>query len=213
VHYVISVYNRDMLKSDFYLVAIGSSAGGTEALCDFFDRISSINNAAFVVIPHLKAGYRSVLDQILQKRTKLPVMRVTENMHVQPNFVYLLTEDRMMTIHDGWLRVRPRFPDEIINRAVDIFFESLAEDFGNEAVGVILSGMGDDGVSGVNAISQNGGVILIQEPSSTPYSSMPKEAIRIDHPIEISPPAQLAESLIRFLENKTSINKKSQNVN
>jgi chemotaxis response regulator CheB len=180
------------MKKGCYIVAIGASAGGTEALTSFFKNIPVNNHIAFVVIPHLKTGYRSYLDEIIGKVTALPVIRVTENTTVLSGKIYLLAEDRMMTIKGNHLYVRQRRPEEIINRAIDIFLTSLAAEFKKKAVAVILSGMGNDGVKGVQAINYYEGLVLIQDPSTTCYKSMPNEAIRINHTVEILPPEQLA---------------------
>ncbi len=105
----------------------------------------------------------------------------------------------MMTIRKGQLLLRDRAPEEVISRAVDILFHSLAEDQKEKAVGIVLSGMGSDGASGAQAIHQQGGIVLVQEPYSTPYRGMPRAVIDQDHPDLILPPAQLAQALLELV--------------
>jgi chemotaxis response regulator CheB len=186
-------------EKDFYVVAIGASAGGTEALTTFFKKVPVNQHIAFVVVPHLKAEYRSYLDEILGRVTSIPVIRVTEKTLVVPGHIYLLTEDRMMTVKGDYLKVRKRKPDEIANKAIDILLTSLAVSFEDKAIAIILSGMGNDGVKGVQAIHHYGGITFVQDPATTLYTSMPEEAIRIDHPVAILPPEQLAITLTRHL--------------
>jgi two-component system CheB/CheR fusion protein len=109
------------MKKGCCVVAIGASAGGTEALTSFFKNIPVNNHIAFVVIPHLKTGYRSYLDEIIGKVTTLPVIRVTENTIVLSGKIYLLAEERMMTIKGNCLHIRQRRPEEIINKAIEFF--------------------------------------------------------------------------------------------
>jgi chemotaxis response regulator CheB len=186
------------MKKGCYVVAIGASAGGTEALTSFFKNMPVNNHIAFVVIPHLKTGCRSYLDEIIGKVTAIPVIRVTKNMIVLSGKIYLLAEERIMTIKGNRLYIRQRRPDEIINSAIDIFLISLAVEFKKKAVAVILSGMGSDGVKGVQAINCYEGLVLVQDPATTLYKSMPNAAININHAAEVLPPEQMAIKLAKL---------------
>lgn len=126
----------------------------------------------------------------------MPVIRVTEDIKVEPDHIYLITENSFIKIQDNIIRVLPRRPDEIINRAVNIFFKSLAVNSKEKAIGIIMTGMGTDGLEGAKAIRREGGVVYVQDPATTDYKGMPATAIAEDHPIEIMAPDELARMLV-----------------
>jgi chemotaxis response regulator CheB len=182
--------------SDFYITAIGCSSGCLNALRTFFINIPGNTGMAFIVVQHLARNYKSMLDQLLTNYTFMPVVRITEDVKVEPNHIYLLTENNFIKIQHGILRVMPRKPDEVINRAVDIFFKSLAVDRKDRAIGIIMTGMGTDGLEGAKAIRREGGVVYAQDPLSTDYKGMPTATIIEDHPAQILPPDELARVLV-----------------
>ena len=106
----------------------------------------------------------------------------------------------MVTVKEGILLLRERRKEEIINNAVDIFFESLAADFGEKAAGIVLSGCGSDGFLGSTAIKSNGGIIMVQDPESAQFSGMPETIVNFDHPAVKATPAQLATQLLKRVE-------------
>jgi two-component system chemotaxis response regulator CheB len=184
---------------DFFAVGIGASGGGIGALSDFFDQVSSHDDIAYIVITHIKRDHFSRLDEILARHTHLPVIRVTEDTRVLPGHVYLLVENLFLTIEDGTLIIAKREEHDIINRAVDIFFKTLAADFGNKAVGIILSGGGQDGLEGIKAIEKAGGYVMVQTPDSSQFSGMPLSAIELDQPNFVDTPKNLAQQLITWI--------------
>jgi two-component system CheB/CheR fusion protein len=112
--------------------------------------------------------------------------------------VYVLTENTYVVSDEGWLKVSQR-PADIVNEAVDVFFSSAAADFGQKTIGVVLSGGGKDGAMGCERIEAAGGTVLVQEPESAQFSSMPATAIALDHPTAIMAPAELAASCIKII--------------
>jgi two-component system CheB/CheR fusion protein len=193
------------VSKPFSIVGIGASAGGFEAIWEFFAHIPPRPNLAFVVLQHLQRDHLSVAHELLARYTPLPVYRAHHGQVVAVNSIYQLPENKMMTIQNGRLLLRERTAEEVNNRAVDIFFHSLAQDQKQKAVGIVLSGMGSDGASGVQAIHQQGGIVLVQEPHSTPYQGMPQSAIDQDHPDLILPPAQLARALLELVQSQPSV--------
>jgi two-component system CheB/CheR fusion protein len=155
---------------------------------------------AFVIVQHLNRDVPSVAHQLLAKHTPLPVFRAKHGQAVRSNSIYQLPENKMMTIHQGLLHLRDRRLEEVMNRAVDIFFHSLAQDQKQKAIGIVLSGMGSGGAKGALGIHQQGGRVLVQEPGSTHFDSMPRMAIAEDHPDAILPPAQLAQALLELVK-------------
>jgi two-component system chemotaxis response regulator CheB len=186
---------------DFYAVGIGASGGGIDALTDFFDHIGPAPGIAFIIVTHIKRDHRSRLDSILSKHTNLPVVRADQDMKIQPDHVYLLIENTFVTVQNGTLIVRERQDDEIINRAVNLFFVSLAKDFKEKAIGIVLSGGGNDGLDGVNAIGEAGGYVMVQTPDTSLFSGMPTSVIEHDHPSVIMDPADLAKQLLHCVHH------------
>lgn len=181
----------------FYVIGVGASAGGQQALAEFLGKLNPQINAAIIVVTHLSRDRPSVLNQILSVFTRIPVHKMTTDMQIYPGNIYVLAENTTMTIHNGWLKVGPR-DEKIENRSVDIFFKSLAEDFGQRAIGVILSGGGDDGLAGSLKITESGGKVLAQDPQTAMAGGMPESIIEHDHPSAVASPSDLALQLSRF---------------
>jgi chemotaxis response regulator CheB len=181
-----------------HYVGIGASAGGLPALCEFFDHLPADTNAAFFIVTHLYSNYPSRLNDIIQQHTRMSVLRVSGDMEIRPNTVYILIENTVMTIDDQRVTTRKRGPSEIINRAIDIFLTSLALNYKEKALGIVLSGTGKDGTAGAIRIKENGGNVLVQDPGSTEFNSMPGSVINHDHPLAIKRPSDLANALIQL---------------
>lgn len=192
-----------MSQYNFYIVGIGASAGGQEALKQFFGGIPSDVPAAFVVVTHLSRNFKSALPAIISKFTGLEVSKITKHTRPQPGHVYVMPEDVTVKMESGLLCLIPRAEDNIINRSINIFFESLAEEQKSKAIGVILSGMGSDGDEGALKIFQEGGDVMVQDPGSTPFNSMPTATILHDHPDFILPPRELGIKLAELIKTRT----------
>ena len=189
--------------TDFFIAGIGASAGGQQALGEFFLSLPPATGIAFCVITHLQRDHTSILDRILSRHTNMKVKRMKGLDLVRPDTIYVLPEGAKAYIKEGCIFLKDRRPDEIVNHTIDDFFLSLAEDQGEKAIGLIFSGMGDDGARGVKAISENGGIVLVQDPASTAFKSMPENAIRRDSPDEILPPALLARTILDHVRKKS----------
>jgi two-component system CheB/CheR fusion protein len=189
------------MKRDFFAVGVGASGGGLEALGKFFDHVPFDPQIAYIVITHIKRDYKSRLGKLLSAHTNLPIISVRENTVINPGNIYLMVENTFVTVEDGELIVRERMPDEIVNKAINIFFRSLAADFGEKAIGIVLSGAGDDGLDGAIAISREGGYIMTQTPDSSLFSGMPISIIEHDHPSAILDPDDLARQLMAYVNN------------
>lgn len=181
-------------------IGIGCSAGGLEPICQILQAMKEKTGAAFVVIPHLSADYPSRFSHILQRFTDMPVHRVTENVLMQPDNVYVLAEGKMMIVEDHILRVRKRYSREIINKSIDIFFKSMAKCYEENAIGIILSGMGNDGIEGIKAIEYRHGLVIVQDPESTDFDILPQNAIDRDDPHAVLPPPEIAHFLQKHLK-------------
>jgi two-component system chemotaxis response regulator CheB len=191
------------MENEFYIVGIGASAGGLNALHEFFDNIPKDICAAFIVITHLQRERYSHLASLLSHRTELPVARVDHDLKIRPGNIYVLTENTALTIENGCLKVSER--DQLkTNSSINIFFKSLAEEFNERAIGIILSGGGNDGLEGALLLNEMGGNVIVQKLSSAKVEGMPRAIIDHDHPTAVLNPAQLAEEVTRLCKEGTS---------
>ncbi len=186
------------LEKVFPVVAVGASAGGLEAFSTLLANLPETTGMAFVFLQHLDPSHHSALEEILSRTTKIPVTQVTDGTEVQRNHVYLIPPNSDMVIRDGVLRLSARSLTQGQHRPIDSFFISLAEDCGDRAIGVILSGTATDGTSGCLAIKAVGGITLAQDEASAKYSSMPRSAIESGCVDFVLPPKAIAEELARI---------------
>ncbi|EDX87397.1 PAS fold family [Synechococcus sp. PCC 7335] len=186
-------------SSDFFIVGIGTSAGGIQALEEFFSNLSDHPNAAFVVIQHLSPDFRSMMSEILQRKTAMQVRQVVEEMPVEAGMVYVMPPGKNMLLQDRQFVLVDRA--EHLNYPINLFFESMAQNFAERAIGVVLTGGGSDGSDGLQQISRAGGVVLAQTPESAQFSSMPINAIATGIIDKILSPQELARAvynIVRF---------------
>jgi len=159
------------------IVGIGASAGGLEALELFLEGVPENSGMAFVIVQHLDPDYKGIMPELLQRTTTMKVAQVTDRTKVQPDHVYVIPPNSDMSLLHGVLHLlEPRAPRGL-RLPIDYFFSSLAEDMGEKSIGVILSGMGSDGTTGLRAIREKGGLVLVQEPASARFDGMPRSAI------------------------------------
>ena len=162
------------------IVAIGASAGGIEAFRLFFENMPSDSGMGFVVVLHLSADRKSMLAEIIARWTGMPVSEAADDDRVEPNRVYVIPPGHTATLQQGRVRLRHLAPDVPREAApIDEFFDSLAADLGEGAIGIILSGTGHDGALGLKAIKARGGLTLAQGTDGTApqHSGMPSSAI------------------------------------
>lgn len=189
------------------VVAIGASAGGLEALQDFFTNMPANNNLAFVVIQHLSPDYKSLMVELLSKFTSMNVVRVEDNMPIEKNTIFLIPPKKNMEIKGGILHLTDQGIRHGLNLPIDIFFQSLAADMGEKTVGIILSGTGSDGTRGVRALKETGGMIMVQSIDSAKFDGMPKNAQATGLADYILEPAAMPEALLGYLNHPYVANK------
>jgi chemotaxis response regulator CheB len=166
-----------MSKPSFYVIAIGLSIGGIDPLIEIISCFPEKSNATYLIIQHLDRTFPSKLSERLQAVTKIKVSTARDGQVLQSNRIYVLAEGQMMTVKDGCIILRERRHDENVNKAVDILFESMAEELGVRAVSIILSGLDGDGTLGSTQINLHGGITIAQSPESAKYPSMPESAV------------------------------------
>ena len=167
----------DDSRSNFPVVGIGCSAGGLEALEQFFDHVPAPPGMAFVVVQHLDPSHTSALPELLAGHTAMPVREAREGMTLECDCVYVIPPNTDLALLHGRLHLLEPISPRGLRLPIDFFLRSLAEDCKERAVGVVLSGMGSDGVFGLRAIKENAGLTLVQEPATAQADSMPRSAI------------------------------------
>lgn len=183
-------------QRDFWVVGVGASAGGLEALESFFANLPHDTGMAFVVIQHLSPDFKSVMDELLARHTGLPIHRVTDGMLVEPNAVYLIPPKKEMIISGGKLLLSDKDPQQGVTLPIDIFFRSLAQDVGHRSIGIVLSGTGSDGSRGICDIHSSGGLVIAQSEESSKFDGMPKSALETGIVDAVLPPAAMAAALL-----------------
>ena len=180
---------------DFPVVGLGASAGGLEAFEQFFRSVPADLGAAFVLVSHLDPSHESILTEILQRSTALPVVEVQDQLVVKANHIYVIPPNRDMTIFHGALQLSVPEAPRGQRMPIDAFFRSLAEDQGERAMGVVLSGTGSDGTLGLRAILGGGGVTFVQDPGTAKYDGMPSSAIRSGFATHVLPVEKMPEAM------------------
>ncbi|HEY7499166.1 MAG TPA: chemotaxis protein CheB [Vicinamibacterales bacterium] len=176
-------------------MGIGASAGGLESLERFFTKIPSNCGMAFIVLQHLSPDFKSFMNELLSRRTPMAIRQAEHEVLVEPNTVYLLPPMKEMIIRRGRLLLNDRDPRSGLTLPIDLFLRSLAQDLGERAVAVILSGSGSDGSRGVQEISQAGGTVFCESPESAQFNGMPLSAIRTGAVDNVLPPERIADAV------------------
>jgi len=182
---------------------IGASAGGVEALEQFFKSVPAGNGLAFVVLTHLPPDRESMLSEILGRATRMPVVDARDGQNVEAEHVYVLPPSAILTIAEGRLQLRRTSPADRERAPIDVFFTSLAEDQAEHAIGIVLSGGGHDGTLGLKAIKEHGGLTIAQGANITRprFAEMPSSAVAagivdLELPVETIP-----ERIIGYVRN------------
>jgi len=178
------------------VVGLGASAGGLEAFERFFRTLPADSGMAFVLVQHLDPGHASILPEILQRGTVMPVATAEDQMAVTPNRVYVIPPNRDMAIFHGTLQLSLPESPRGQRMPIDFFFRSLADEAGERAIGIILSGTGTDGTLGLRAIHGAGGITLVQDPDEAAYGGMPHSAIKAGFATHVLPVERMAQQLL-----------------
>ena len=202
---------KDQKSESFPIVGIGASAGGLEALEQFFSNMSITSGMSFVVIQHLDPTHKGLLRELIQRTTKMPVFTVTDALMVKPDSVYIIPPNNSMSILNGRLHLFEPKEARGLRLPIDLFFHALADDRHEDSIGIILSGMGSDGSIGIKAIKEEDGLVLVQDPGSAKYDGMPKSAIDSVNADVIASAIDLPERLLSIVNRNLRI-KQSQGV-
>ena len=196
--------NRDKIKERstnlFPVVGVGASAGGLDAFKRLIRNIPEKSGVAYILVQHLEPTHESLLVDILQKITRIPIQEITNNVRVEPDHVYVIPSNKLLTANDGRLELSPRGPKNEKNMPIDVFFTSLSDVHQSHAIGVVLSGTATDGTLGLKAIKDHGGFTFAQEQRTAAFDSMPQSAIDADVVDFILPPEEIPLQVSRLLE-------------
>jgi two-component system, chemotaxis family, CheB/CheR fusion protein len=178
------------------IVGVGASAGGLEALEQLFGAMPLNTGLAFVVIQHLSPDFKSVMDELLARRTRIPVVPVEDGVRVTADHIYLIPPKKDMIVSEGKLLLSDKGASPELSLPIDLFFRSLAQEEGSRAIGIILSGAGSDGARGIRDIHEAGGIVLCQDQATANFDGMPRSARDtgvVDH---VLPPADMPRILV-----------------
>jgi len=191
------------------VVAIGASAGGIEAISKLLENLSPKLGMAYVIIQHLAPDHESILPELLERKTSMPVHQVEDGMKVKADNVHVIPPNTYMSIEDGHLRLSPRVKSDGVYHSIDYFLNALAPVYKNKAIAVILSGSATDGSVGVQSIKAEGGITFAQDDSAK-FMSMPLSAIDTGFIDFILSPKEIAKQLEDFPKIIYSINSASK---
>lgn len=191
----------------FPVVALGASAGGLDALSRFFAELPANTGMAFVVVQHLSPTQGSLLSEILGKAAHLAVVEAEDGAVLMPEHAYVIPPNRYLTLNEGRLRLEAPAGSDHPHLTVNRLFFTLAEQLGEWAVAVVLSGTGSDGAEGLTAVKNRGGLTIAQDPRSAQHIGMPDSAVATGAVDLILTPEAMGKELIRYMAHRKKANK------
>jgi two-component system CheB/CheR fusion protein len=186
--------------TEFPVVGIGASAGGLAAFEAFFSAMPADTDPgmAFVLVQHLAPDHKSILSELVRRYTRMQVFEVEDGMSVQPNCAYIIPPNCDMAFLNGTLQLLEPSAPRGLRLPIDFFFRSLAQDQRERAICIVLSGTGSDGKLGVRAVKGEGGMVMVQDPTTTEHDGMPRSAIATGLVDYVLPPAEMPAQLIDY---------------
>jgi two-component system, chemotaxis family, protein-glutamate methylesterase/glutaminase len=191
---------RPFAGAAFDVVALASSAGGIAALSEILGSLPGEFPAAIVVVQHLDPRHRSLMADILRRRTPLEVVQAAEGDHIRAGTVYIAPPDRHLLVNaNGTLSLSHSELVHFVRPSADLLFESVAASYRTRAIAVVLTGTGSDGSMGIGAIKKMGGTVVAQDQASAEFSGMPGAAIRSGNADFVLPLAEIASALVTLV--------------
>ena len=194
--------SQEMARSDFPILGIGCSAGGLEALDALLGGAPADSGMAFVIVQHLDPEHVSTLPELLQRSTGMQVIEAGEGVRIEPNHVYVIPPNKDLSLLHGVLHLLDPLEKRGLRLPIDFFLRTLADDCRERAIGAILSGMGSDGMLGLGAIKEKGGLTLAQTPADARASSMPDSAIQSGVVDIIAPADEMVSRILAYLHRR-----------
>jgi len=205
-----TVKQKTAATSSFPIVGIGASAGGLEALEQFFGNVPENSGMAYVVIQHLDPNHIGIMPELLQRATRMKVLQASDNLQLKPNHVYVIPPNKSMSVLNGHLYLFEPVELRGLRLPIDYFFRSLAADQHENSIGIILSGMGSDGSLGLKAIKEKNGIVAVQDPETAKFDGMPNSAANAVVVDILARANELPGKLISFLKLSPVIVKKTE---
>jgi two-component system, chemotaxis family, CheB/CheR fusion protein len=190
------------INKSFYVVGIGASAGGLDALEKFFGHMTEDSGMAFIVVSHLDPNHVSIMPELIQKSTQMKLFQAEDGMVIEPNHVYVAPANRDLAILHGVIQLIEPLEAHGFRLPIDFFFKSLSADLGEKAICIILSGMASDGTAGLKAVKSELGMVMVQDPKSAKFEGMPNSAIKTELADYILPPEEMPGQLIKYISQK-----------
>ena len=188
------------LKNDYFVVGIGASAGGLEALKLFFDNAPSDSGMVFIIVQHLDPTHKSLLTELVAEHTKMKTVEISDGIKIKPNCIYIIPPNKDLRIDHKSLKLLEPAEPRSKRRVIDSFFKSLAENYKEKAIGIVLSGTGTEGTLGLKEIKLKGGLTIVQDPLSAKFSGMPQSAIKAKLADYISVPEKMSAQLLKHIK-------------
>ncbi|MGI8582843.1 MAG: chemotaxis protein CheB [Chitinophagaceae bacterium] len=183
-----------------HIIAIGASAGGMEEINSFFDH-TPLDGVSYVIVQHLSADFKSRMAEVLSRHSKLVVKEAENGMTVESNQVYTIPSDKFMTIRESRLYLADKEKTKTPNLTINKFLNSLAADSGTKAIAVILSGLGSDGSEGIKAVKKEGGMVIVRNPETSEFGSMPSNAIATGVVDFVLEPEVMPDTIEEYVKN------------
>jgi len=181
----------------FPVIGIGASAGGLTAVTQILKHLPIRIGMAIVIIQHLDPKHGSLTAEILSRVSPLPVAEVKDGMRIEPDHIYVIPPNYNLRLAKGVLKLSPR-SEARQHLPIDLFFQSLADEKKDEAIGVVLSGIASDGTMGLKAIKSESGLTFAQDPKTAQYDGMPRSAIQSGAVDIVASPQGIAEEIGRI---------------
>jgi two-component system, chemotaxis family, CheB/CheR fusion protein len=189
-------------KKPFPIIGIGASAGGTEAVIELLRNLPADTDAAYVLVMHLAPQHVSILDQLLSRATKIPVLKIKNNLKVKPRHLYVIPENKELRIEGGLLKLKHRMTVKGQHMPINSFFRALAKDCHKNAIGIILSGTGSDGTDGLKEIKAGGGITFAQDEQTAKHPEMMRSAIASGCVDFVMSPQRIADEIFRISQQR-----------
>lgn len=188
-------------ESPLFIVGVGASAGGLEALEQLFRHTAENGRTAYVVVQHLSPDFESLMDKLLGRTTTLPIHTIEDGMEIEPNAIYLLPPKKEVILSGNRLLLAEKTPGRELSFPIDNFFRSLAQNSKRHGIAVVLSGTGSDGSRGVREVHEAGGFVIVQSESSAKFDGMPRNACDTGIVDAVLAPHEIPEAIVRYIES------------
>ncbi len=186
------------------VVTVGASAGGLVALEAFFEELPERTGAAYVVIQHLAPDHKSMMKELLSRRTRVPVRTAQDGLPIEPDHVYVIAPETNLEVCDGRLVLFERDLDAPLNLPIDKFLMSVAREYEDQGCAVILSGTGTDGTRGARLLRDLGGLVIVQDPEEAKFDGMPRSVINSGASDLVLPAHKIPSVIVRYIKHSSS---------